>query len=315
MVKFGVQLRQEDFEFEQMKKAWRIVEELDYDSIWIYDHLCPMSYGPNKNVFEAWTLLPALASETKRIRFGVLVSCNSYRIPAVLAKIASTVDVISKGRLEFGIGAGWHDEEYEAYGIPFPRGKIRIEQLAEAVDLIKKIWTQEKASFQGTYYTIKDLEAYPKPYQKPYPPLWIGGQGNKLLQLAAQHADYINFDEPSIHKIPNQLKILKECCNSIRRDYETLEKSWYGRVIIGENEEEAKRKARKFMEASSTNLFHNISFEEFLDKIIAGTPEQCIEKIQRYIEYGITYFIANFPFSHDLEAHHIFIDKIVNTLK
>jgi F420-dependent oxidoreductase-like protein len=315
MVKFGVQLLQEEYDFEQMKKAWSAVEELGFDSVWIYDHFYPMCSITSKYIFEAWTLLPALALETKQIRFGVLVSCNSYRMPAILAKIAATVDVISKGRLEFGIGAGWHDEEYEAYGIPFPRGKIRIEQLAEAVDLIKKIWTQEKASFQGTYYTINDLEAYPKPHQKPYPPLWIGGQGNKLLQLAAQHADYINFDEPSINKIPNQLKILKEYCRSIGKDYETLEKSWYGRVIIGENEEEAKHKARKFMEASSTNLFNNISFKEFLDKIIVGTSEQCIEKIQRYIDYGITYFIANFPFSQDLETHHIFIDKIVNTLK
>ena len=315
MVKFGVQLRQEDFDFEQMKKAWRIVEELDYDSVWIYDHLYSMSCGSNKNVFEAWTLLPALALETKRIRFGVLVSCNSYRMPAILAKIAATVDVISNGRLEFGIGAGWHEGEYEAYGIPFPRGKIRIEQLAEAVDLIKKIWTQEKASFQGTYYTINDLEAYPKPLQKPYPPIWIGGQGNKLLQLAAQHADYINFDETSINKIKERLEVLKRKCVDVGRSYEAIKKSLFCHLIIAKTNEEASKQAHKFKETSTLRVVQNQSFNDFSETIIAGTPEQCLEKIQRYIDAGLTYFNFHFVFSKDLKAHRIFVDEIAPALK
>lgn len=315
MVKFGVQLLQEEYDYEQMKKAWSAVEELGFDSVWIYDHFYPMCSITSKYIFEAWTLLPALALVTNRIRFGVLVTCNSYRMPAVLAKIAATVDVISKGRLEFGIGAGWHDEEYEAYGIPFPRGKIRIEQLAEAVDLIKKIWTQEKASFQGTYYTINDLEAYPKPLQKPYPPLWIGGQGNKLLQLAAQHADYINFDEPSINKIKERLEVLKRKCIDVGRSYEAIKKSLFCQLIIAKTNKEASQQAHKFKETSTLRVVQNQSYNEFFETIIAGTPEQCLEKIQRYIDAGLTYFNFHFVFSKDLEAHRIFVDEIAPALK
>ncbi|MEM2876431.1 MAG: LLM class flavin-dependent oxidoreductase, partial [Candidatus Bathyarchaeia archaeon] len=141
MVKFGVQLCQDEFDFDGLRRAWREVEKLGLDSAWLYDHFYPFSMT-SRCVLEAWTLLPALAAETERLRLGVLVTCNSYRNPAVLAKMAATVDIISGGRLEFGIGAGWHKQEYEAYGIPFPDAKTRIEQLDEAVELIKRVWTQ-----------------------------------------------------------------------------------------------------------------------------------------------------------------------------
>lgn len=316
MVKFGVQLWQEEFDFDGLKKAWREVEEMGYDSAWIYDHFYPMSQETSKYILEAWTIMASLATETNRLRLGVLVTCNSYRFPSVLAKIAATVDVISKGRLEFGIGAGWHREEYDAYGLPFPDAKIRIEQLAEALELIKRIWTQERASFQGRYYTITDLFSYPKPLQKPHPPIWIGGKGDKLLRVvAAQYADYANFAACSVEEFRQRLNVLRRRCMELGRDFEAIEKTWHGSIIIADKEKEAKRMALKFKENSAISRTREMDAKVFLNRIIVGTPEQCVESIQRYVDLGVTYFVPNFPFAQDLKALRIFMDKVAPTFK
>jgi len=234
----------------------------------------------------------------------------------VLAKIAATVDVISKGRLEFGIGAGWHREEYDAYGLPFPDAKIRIEQLAEALELIKRIWTQERASFQGRYYTITDLFSYPKPLQKPHPPIWIGGKGDKLLRVvAAQYADYANFAACSVEEFRQRLNVLRRRCMELGRDFEAIEKTWHGSIIIADKEKEAKRMALKFKENSAISRTREMDAKVFLNRIIVGTPEQCVESIQRYVDLGVTYFVPNFPFAQDLKALRIFMDKVAPTFK
>lgn len=178
----------------------------------------------------------------------MLVTCNSYRYPSLLAKIAATVDVMTEGRLEFGIGAGWYKDEYEAYGIPFPDAKTRIEQLAEAVELIKRIWKDEKANFKGKYYTISDLVSLPKPLQKPYPPIWIGGKGRNLLRIAAQHADCANFDYCSTEDYRRRLEILRNECSKTGMDFGSIEKTWHGIVIL-DKEGRVGRKALKFKES------------------------------------------------------------------
>lgn len=315
MVKFGVQLWQEEFDFDALKKAWREVEDMGYDSVWIYDHFYPMSQKTSKYILEAWTLLPSLATETHRLRFGMLVTCNSYRFPSVLAKIAATVDVMSGGRLEFGIGAGWHKEEYDAYGIPFPDARIRVEQLAEAIELIKRIWTQEKANFQGEYYTVRDVVSFPKPLQKPHPPIWIGGQGSMLLKIVAQHADYANFVKCSVEEFRQRLKVLKRHCLNLGRKFEAIEKTWHGLMIISDREEEVKRRALKFQEDSAMADEREMSFDDFLNRNIMGTPEQCVEKIRRYVDLGVTYFIPHFPFAEDLRGLRIFMDEVVPAFK
>jgi len=314
MVKFGVQLWQEEFDFDGLKRAWREVEDMGYDSAWIYDHFYPMSHKTSNHIFEAWTLLPALAAETNSLRLGVLVTCNSYRFPSVLAKIAATVDEISGGRLEFGIGAGWHKEEYDAYGISFPDAKVRIEQLAETVELIKQIWIQEKANFVGKYYTVRDLISYPKPLQKPHPPIWIGGKGNKLLRTVAQHADRANFGNCSVEDFRQRLSILKRYCSKTGRNFETIEKTWHGFIIIAEKEE-AKRKALEFKEDSAITRIREMDSKDFLNIIIADTPEKCVEKLQRYADLGVTYFIPHFPFAQDLKSLRVFMDKVVPAFK
>ena len=315
MIKFGVQLWQEEFDFEGLKTAWREVENMGFDSAWLYDHFYPMSSRTSRYILEPWTILPCLAAETNRLRLGVIVTCNSYRYPSVLAKIAATVDVVSRGRLEFAIGAGWYEDEYIAYGIPFPDVKTRIEQLAEAVELIKRIWMKEKASFEGRYYSIKDLVSYPKPVQKPHPPIWIGGKSDRLLKVTAQHADYVNFAQITVEEYRRKLEVLRRHCESIGRDFEEIEKTWHGFVIIVEKERDLKKKALEFKEGSTIKHVREMSFERYLDSIIGGTAEQCVEKIQEYVDLGVTYFIPHFAFAKDFKALSVFMEKIASAFR
>ena len=314
MVRFGVQLCQEEFSFDGLKKACHKVEDMGYDSAWLYDHFYPMSSQTSRYILESWTVLPSLASETTRIRLGVLVTCNSYRFPSVLAKIAATVDVMIDGRLEFGIGAGWYEDEYVAYGIPFPDAKTRIEQLTESIEIIKRIWTREKASFKGKHYTINDLISYPKPVQKPYPPIWVGGKGDRLLRITAQHADYANFAACSASECQEKLDDLKRQCLKTNRNFGEIEKTWHGRVVIVNDEDQLKREALKAKESSTNSKVREMSLGEYLDKAIAGTPERCIAKIQKYVNLGVTYFIPHFPYEKDLRTPHVFMEKVASSI-
>lgn len=314
VVKFGVQIWQEDFDLNGIKNAFIEAEKLGFESAWIYDHFYPMSKITSDYMLEAWTLLPQLAIVTNNLRLGVLVTCNSYRHPSILAKIATTVDLISRGRLEFGIGAGWFEEEYDAYGIPFPSPKTRLEQMEGGIELMKRIWTQEKANFNGKYYSIKDLVAHPKPIQKPYPPIMIGGKGDFLLKIAAKYADNVNLVNCTPEEYGQRLSVLKNHCLKIGRDYDEITKSWHGQIII-EEREKAKELAHKFKQESSIKSVQETDFEVFLGKMILGTTEDCVERIQSYIDAGTEYIIPHFPFSDDLKAHRIFIDEIVSAFQ
>lgn len=315
MVKFGVQLWQEEFGFDELKKAWRKVEDMGYDSAWLYDHFYPMFNQTSRYILEPWTVLPSLAAETTHLRLGVLVTCNSYRFPPVLAKIAASVDVMSRGRLEFGIGAGWYENEYIAYGISFPDIKTRIEQLAESIEIIKRIWTEERADFRGEYYNVIDLFSYPKPVQKPHPPIWIGGKDSRLLRVVSQHADYANFAQCSVEELSQRLAVLKRYCHQVGRNFEEIQKTWHGNVIIVNKEEKLRGEALRVKESSATHELKKEGIDEFLKKTIAGTPEQCVEKIQKYVDLGVAYFIPHFPFARDLRAPRIFMDKVALEFK
>jgi len=310
MIKFGVQLWQEEFDSDGLKKAWREVEDMGFESAWIYDHFYPMSNQTSANILEPWTLLPSLAAETSTLRLGVLVTCNSYRLPSILAKIAASVDVLSNGRLEFGIGAGWYEKEYRAYGIPFPNLGVRLKQLSEAIEIVKRIWTQEKATFQGDYYTVKDVHSYPKPIQKPHPPIWIGGKNGKLLEITALHADYTNIASCSPDEFRRKLRILERQCLRVGRNFKDIKKTWHGSMIIVDKKDGLKREVPKAKESSTNEGIQKMDFDQYLDKVIAGTPDQCVEKIQRYVNLGAEYFIPHFPFAADLKALHLFMDKV-----
>ncbi len=309
-VKFGVQFWLEEFDLEGLRNAFSEVENMGYESAWIYDHFYPMSNATSNYIFEPWTILPYLATETERLRLGILVTCNSYRYPSILAKMAATVDVISKGRLEFGIGAGWHEVEYDAYGIQFPSAKVRLEQMDEAIELIKRIWTQEKANFEGKHYMIRDLIALPKPIQKPYPPIMIGGSGNMLLKIAAQHADNMNLVNLRPEKYAERLEVFKNNCSEIGRNFDDIIMSFHCNAMIGEKEE-IKSKVQNFKKESNVPGIQKMDLEGLLGTMIVGTPEECIEKIQRYIDSGVRYFVIHFPYPGDLKSLRIFMNKVI----
>ncbi len=186
---------------------------------WLFDHFVPINGHIEGPCMDGWTLLAGLAAATRRVRLGLMVGCNGYRHPAVLAKIATTIDHISNGRLDMGLGAGWFETEYRMYGIPFPPPAQRIRELDEACQLIKLLWTEQVASFEGRYYTLTAARHEPKPVQKPHPPLVIGGAGEQLtLRVVARHADIYNLSGSTPDKVVHKSRVLEEHCAAIGRD-------------------------------------------------------------------------------------------------
>lgn len=279
-------------DYQKLERSVLEAEESGYHSVWFIDHLIWKGdrhpYSKAGSILECCTVLSALAAVTKRIRIGSLVLCNSYRNPALVAKIGATLDVISEGRLEFGIGAGWHEEECLAYGYPFPTALTRIMQLKEGVSIIKKMWTMDKASFCGEYYQIRDAICEPKPIQKPHPPIWIGGGGEKLtLRVVAEFADGHNINSVSPEVYRKKVQVLKEHCMRVGRDFDSIKKSWKGTVIIDKDPKRLKNKfeARKPKKGS---------IEGWKSRMLIGTPEECVERLQEYVDLGVELFILSF---------------------
>ena len=284
-------------------------EHLGYDAGYVYDHFIP--YYGNKHTlpfFEAYTLLSAIAATTTKLRVGQVVTCNSYRSPSLLAKMSSTLDAISNGRLEFGIGAGWFEYEYKSYGYHFDSPSTRIEQLDESINIIKKMWQKEKSSFKGKHYSIKNAICNPKPIQKPYPPIMVGGAGRKLITVAAKHATRYNhpFGTPEI--LQSKIEMLKIQCKKIKRNFDEIENSVLLRVLVGKDKDDIKQIVIQLKKK-------NESISEFImrskDSIALGTPDEVTEHLQKYVNIGINYFIVNFiGLSNSLEMLSLFSKKV-----
>ncbi|HEY0068334.1 MAG TPA: LLM class F420-dependent oxidoreductase, partial [Chloroflexia bacterium] len=180
--------------YEHMTRFGQEAERLGYDSIWLYDHFHTVPTQELETTFECWIGTAALARDTSTIRIGQMVTCNNYRNPALLAKMASTVDVLSHGRLDFGIGAGWYEEEFTAYGYPFPDGPERLRMLDEALQIFHAMWKEPYATFEGKYYQVQGAINEPKGVQQPHIPIWVGGSGEKVtLKLVAKYGDACNI--------------------------------------------------------------------------------------------------------------------------
>jgi F420-dependent oxidoreductase-like protein len=336
-MKFGVHIVHEDLNYQDIEKIVMESEKLGYDSIWLGDHFFFTS--PKKALLECWTLLSALASKTKTIRLGTLVLCNSFRHPSLVAKMAATLDVISGGRLEFGIGAGWHKKEHLAYGFPFLEADERIRKLDEALELIKGMWTLERFTFKGKFYSVRDAVCNPKPIQKPHPPIWIGGTGKMLLKVVAKHADGCNFErfDMSPQRCKEKLEILKRYCAKYNRDYHTIQKSISITIAVGRSEKEVKELS-DLIKKDRLPLYHYL-FSDYLKKafqrprealsfltsralglevppsIIIGTPDECIAKIKEYIDSGVTYFIFKMPKRRYIEGLRLFAEEVLPYFK
>jgi F420-dependent oxidoreductase-like protein len=289
--------------YDQIKAIVLECEKSGYDSVWLDDHLM---YN-NWPILESWTVLSALSSLTNKIRLGTMVSCNQHRNPALLAKVAATLDVISNGRLEFGIGAGVQEAEHVAYGFDFPKPSVRIERLGEALEVITRLWTQEKAGYNGKHYTLKDAVCEPKPLQKPHPPITVGGSGEKLLKVTAQYADRFDWGFlPSIEAYKHKLEVLEKHCKSVGRNFSEIERSCWpsGQVLIAQNETALAEKISKTKPA-------NASVQEFKEKALAGTPEACRARLQVYVDLGVTYFMLFFADLPSVDGLRLFAESVV----
>ncbi|MCJ7725520.1 MAG: LLM class F420-dependent oxidoreductase [Acidimicrobiia bacterium] len=263
------------------------LEKAGYESGWVYDHFHTVPEPTQESTFEAWTVMAALAGATKTLRLGQMCTCNSYRPPAYMAKVASTVDVISGGRLEFSIGAGWYEHEYLAYGYEFPKPSVRIGQLDEAVQIIRKMWAEDEASFEGKYYSIKGAINRPKPLQDPHPPLWIAGGGEQLtLRTVAKYADYSNFGgDPAAFAAKSN--ILAEHCEKVGREFSDIGRTIHLFSMVDPDAAALERAAAQ-MGTTPEKLVGGSS-------MAIGSVEEIADRLGQYVEAGCSYFIMNFP--------------------
>ena len=291
--------------YEAMTRVAQEAEAQGYYSIWLYDHFHTVPTPTQEMTFECWISTAALARDTKRVRIGQIVTCNSYRNPALLAKMASTVDVLSHGRLDFGLGAGWYEHEYKAYGYEYPEAPERLRHLREAIKVILAMWTQDEATFEGKYYQVRGAINQPKGIQKPHIPLLIGGSGEKVtLKLVAQYADACNVGG-DIENIKHKLAVLKTHCDSLGRDYNSIRRTAIVDICaIAETEEEA---IAKLSAAERENI------DQLRKSGLIGTPAQIRQRINEYEEAGIQELIVHFvDAATNLEAVRLFAREFIS---
>ena len=285
--------------FDLIKDLVLECERLGYNSVWLDDHLM----FEKQPILECWTTLSALSSITQNIKLGTMVLCNSFRNPAVLAKMAATFDVLSKGRLELGIGAGFQKEEHDAYGLPFLSPNDRILRLKEYVEIIKNMWKENEVNYQGKFYTIKKAVCEPKPLQKPHPPIIIGGSGEKLtLKVVAEHANRYDWGHlPTLELYKNKLRILKKYCEMVGRNFQEIERSCWlgGQIFLAKNQKELDEKIMQWKPK-------NLSLKDFKRKNLVGSSNNCIKRIQQYTKLGVTNFMLFFGDLPDYESLRIF---------
>ncbi len=308
-IRFGLQVAPQQTTIEELKEVWQEAEALGFDSVWTNDHLLP-SVGPSdEGNLESWTLLAAMATVTKRVQIGALVTSNTFRHPAILAKMATTIDHLSNGRLVLGIGAGWFEREHQAYGVAFPALKDRTKALGEALEVMTKLWSSTSpVSFKGQYYTLVDAPFMPKPIQKPYPPIMIGGIGEKrILPLVARYAQMWNIPNLEPDKIAEKNKILEKACEKIGRNCAEIERSYLTPLYIKADP----ASAQSLLETLAD--LRKITVEEARRSMLIGDPAEIRKQLQTYIDAGVTHFIINLrrPGLYDREGVRLFAKEVI----
>jgi F420-dependent oxidoreductase-like protein len=309
--------------YPDMVTVSQTAERYGFDSVWLCDHFLTISaddYVMDAGItgdageqsrdarprtlplLECWTALTALARDTTRLRLGTSVLCNSYRHPSVLAKMAATLDVISEGRLDLGMGAGWFEREFDAYGIPFPPVRDRVSALEESLQVMRAVWTEPNPTFSGQYYTLNGALCDPPPVQRPHPPLWIGGEGDRVQRIAAKHAQGLNVRWWSPEKVTQRRDFLSRACEAAGREPETLRLSVT--VLLAPTGSAAD-------EAWIREEFASIPESG----LITGSSEQCVERIRDYQDRGIDHFLFTIPHVVDSEYLHVVGREIVPAIK
>jgi F420-dependent oxidoreductase-like protein len=283
-----VEIRDPLAQYEAMTAVAREAEKAKFDSIWVYDHFHTVPTPEIETTFECWSITAGLSRDTKSIKIGQMVTCNGYRNPALLAKIASTIDVMSAGRLLCGLGAGWYENEWRAYGYGFPEVPERMRAFREAVEIVVKMWTEEKPTYQGKFYTINEPINEPKGIQTPHIPLWLGGGGEKVtLKLVAKYAQACNVGGGDPVLVSQKLAILKEHCETLERSYDAITKSTSINVFMLKPGEDAEQATAKVRGAAS--------LEEYKKNVVVGTADVVTAKIDSLLAAGADYIIGYLP--------------------
>jgi len=282
-------------------------EQLGYDSVWVSDHFISPSGRPHG--LEAWTVLSALAASTHKIRLGTYVLSNQFRHPSLLAKMATTLDNISKGRLELGIGAGWLRNEHLTFGFDWDKHSARVERLRETIEILKKLWTKNHVSYNGKYFQLKEATLEPKPFQKPHPPLWIGGNSEAIRKVVAELGDGWIPVLPTPKQLTDGVLQIKEKMKHLGRSPQRLHVAYGGSgcALIAENEELVKKLAEP--------LIRSMKKPQEESACLIGTPEQIIQKIEQYQKAGAQKIVAGFYDFPSLKGLKLFAKSVIPHFK
>lgn len=290
-----------------------------WESIWVYDHFHTVPVPSREATHEAWTLMAAFAATTSRIRLGQMCTCMSYRNPAYLAKVASTIDIISGGRVEMGIGAGWYEHEWRAYGYGFPRAGERLARLDEGVQIMKQAWTLGSATLDGEHYQVDGAIVRPLPLQEHGIPIWVAGGGEKVtLRIAAQYADYTNFAGGHLDTFARKSELLRAHCGDVGTDFDRIVRTTNFMTVVGASDSEVKERLRAVEERVAPYLSEKRTEQFMLDYAKSpgvGTPQQVVERLQALQQLGLGYAIHYFPeAAYDRSGLELFEREVIPAL-
>ncbi len=281
-----------------MTDVARTIESSGFESLWVYDHFHTVPVATQEETYEAWTLMAALAAVTDTVRLGQMCTCNGYRQPSYLAKVAASIDAISGGRVEMGIGAGWYEHEFKGYGYPFPKPSVRIGELREAVEIMQRLWTEDVVTYQGTHYTLDGAICRPRPEQDPHIPFWIAGGGEQLtLNVAARYAQYTNFGG-SRERFEHKSEVLRRHCADVGRDFDEITRSSNFIVICEDSEAGVEDRVRWYIDHYTPFVGRERAEKAVRDNIgggLVGTPGQIVEQLAARERGGLGYAICYFP--------------------
>jgi len=303
-VRFGATLPQIKRTWEETRAAAVELDALGYDTLWVCDHLIGVP-NPKLPIFEAWSLLSAVAAVTRRARLGTLVTPPFFRNPAVLAKQIATLDAIAGGRIVAGLGAGWYEAEFRGYGCEFPGLPERLRALEECVEIMKRLWTEDAASFEGRSFRIEGAICEPKPARRPA--ILIGGGGERVLMgIAARHADIWNNMAVFQPRLAAKVEALRRRCDEVGRDFSTLEVSQQCVVVIAEDADAARAQLEKAKKIYGGHMGSGLE-----EHGIWGSPDAVIERIERHVKQGCTLFAIEFFGRDTREPARLFAEKVM----
>lgn len=308
------------------EKHWAVMRELadhadrgGWDSLWVYDHFHTVPVPTGEATHEAWSLMSAHAATTSRIKLGQMCTAMSYRNPVYLAKVAATADIISGGRIQMGIGGGWYEHEWRAYGYGFPSARVRLGRLDEGVQIMRDAWRDGKVSFDGKHYQVDGAIVAPKPLQDNGIPLWIAGGGEKVtLRIAAQYAQYTNFT-PEPDAFAHKSQVLAGHCRDVGTDFDAIVRSVNVNAIVGPSEADVKDRLQRVRdrmvgyvgEAAADAMIAGTSGPDSA----TGTPEQVVERLTKLRDLGCDYAICYFPeAAYDRSGIELFESQVIPAL-